>query len=287
MARPYSRVPTFPTPTAFGETRNGCRRNYPRTGWSQTRTPGSDSLRRQAADSPRSDARESRTAPVCSARWRGGSAEWTGCASFDELRPGGRVVFGSGRLLAAADEARRLGGRIALIASASAARAADELVAALGASCVLRLDDVAPHVPVVAAREASERVAQARADALVSIGGGAATGLAKAVAHVHGTAHRRGADDVLGQRDDAGVGPHGGRRQGDRARPARAAGLRGLRPRVDAAPPARGVRRQRDERAGAGPGRGRRAGPGARHRLARTRGDPRTRRRPSRDRRRC
>ena len=188
--------------------------------------------------------------------------------SFDELRPGGRVVFGSGRLLAAADEAGRLGGRIALIASASAARAADELVAALGASCVLRLDDVAPHVPVVAAREASERVAQARADVLVSIGGGAATGLAKSVAHVHGTPIVAVPTTYAGSEMTPVWGRTRGRRQGDRARPSGAAGLRCLRPRADAVRSRREVAaRQRDERAGAGPGRAGRAGPVARRRL--------------------
>jgi maleylacetate reductase len=97
-----------------------------------------------------------------------------------------RVRFGSGEAaVGLRDEIDRLGaGRVMLIASANAMRAADEI--AVGVPVAVRHDEVVMHVPVEVAERARAAADRGGVDALVSVGGGSATGLAKAVAMTSG-----------------------------------------------------------------------------------------------------
>lgn len=95
----------------------------------------------------------------------------------------GRVVFGLGARAHVSGEVAGLGvTRVFLIASGSAAVAADEIADALGDWCAARWAEVAEHVPVDLAERARVAARDARADVLVCVGGGSAIGLAKAVA---------------------------------------------------------------------------------------------------------
>ena len=93
-----------------------------------------------------------------------------------------RVLIGAGARDRVADEVSRLGAqRILLVATPSAAAAADRLAGALGARLGARFDRPARHTPVAVTAAAMAVVASARVDGVVAIGGGSAIGLAKAV----------------------------------------------------------------------------------------------------------
>lgn len=102
--------------------------------------------------------------------------------SFSHQTLGQRVHFGAGNLCAdASAEAQRLTGRrVMLIASSSAASAADRLAEVL--PVVHRYDGARQHVPAEDAETACRIAEQVDADLLVCVGGGSAIGLGKAVA---------------------------------------------------------------------------------------------------------
>lgn len=102
--------------------------------------------------------------------------------SFSHQTLGQRVHFGAGNLIAdVRGDVKRLGAlEILLIASGSAAAAADELHASL--PIAHRIERARQHVPVEDADEARAAAAAARADLILCIGGGSAIGLGKAVA---------------------------------------------------------------------------------------------------------
>lgn len=103
----------------------------------------------------------------------------------DAVVPGAhavRVVFGVGSLRQVADETRRLGRRVLVVAGPHEDEPAAEVAEALGESVVGRLRDVEQHVPVALAEAAVAHASRVGADVVLSIGGGSATGLAKAVA---------------------------------------------------------------------------------------------------------
>ncbi len=93
-----------------------------------------------------------------------------------------RVVFAAGGAAdAVASEVGRLGAaRVMVLASPSAAGAADRVTA--GLPVALRHAEVLAHVPLEVAARARAAAEDHRVDAIVSVGGGSATGLAKAVA---------------------------------------------------------------------------------------------------------
>jgi maleylacetate reductase len=94
-----------------------------------------------------------------------------------------RVVFRTGAADDVAAESSRLGGqRVLLIGGGHESDLADRVAEGLGGRLAGRISDVAQHVPVAAARAATETARGLGADQLLSIGGGSATGLAKAVA---------------------------------------------------------------------------------------------------------
>jgi len=103
--------------------------------------------------------------------------------AFTRETPAGRIVFGPDRIGHIEEEASRLTAkRILLIASGSAAAAADRASALLGARVAGRWAEVRSHVTAELAQRARAECAVLEADLLISVGGGAATGLAKAVA---------------------------------------------------------------------------------------------------------
>lgn len=95
--------------------------------------------------------------------------------------PAGRVLIGPGARHDIPDEAARLGDRSMLVATGSAAPAADELAAALGDRLVARFDGPVVHTPVEVTARAMDLVTARAPDAVVAIGGGSAIGLAKAI----------------------------------------------------------------------------------------------------------
>jgi alcohol dehydrogenase class IV len=93
-----------------------------------------------------------------------------------------RVLIGAGARDHIADEVARLGAqRVLLVATPSAAEAADRTAGALGRRLAARFDRPAPHTPVAVTAEAMAAVEAAGADCVVAIGGGSAIGLSKAV----------------------------------------------------------------------------------------------------------
>jgi alcohol dehydrogenase class IV len=70
---------------------------------------------------------------------------------------------------------------VLLVATRSAAAAADELVSALGGRLAARFDGPVPHTPVTVTADAMNVVRAVGADAVVALGGGSAVGLAKAI----------------------------------------------------------------------------------------------------------
>jgi len=94
-----------------------------------------------------------------------------------------RIVFGPDQLLAIGAEAERIGAqRVLLIASGSAAAAADRAAGLLGPRLAGWWTEVRSHVPVELAQRARAESARLSADSLVCVGGGAAVGVAKAIA---------------------------------------------------------------------------------------------------------
>lgn len=94
-----------------------------------------------------------------------------------------RVVFGTGRLDALAEEIERLGARRALVLSTPEQAASAEKVASLlGARAAGVFPRAVMHVPIETARAAREEAARLGADCAVAIGGGSTTGLGKAIA---------------------------------------------------------------------------------------------------------
>jgi alcohol dehydrogenase class IV len=102
--------------------------------------------------------------------------------TFVHDAPSPRVVFEVGGLGRVADETLRLGHRAVLVAGAHEQSAADQVAADLGAAVVVRIGEVAQHVPVEVAQAAVAEALTADADVVVALGGGSATGLAKAIA---------------------------------------------------------------------------------------------------------
>ncbi|WP_412515372.1 maleylacetate reductase [Actinomadura madurae] len=91
-----------------------------------------------------------------------------------------RVVIGPGAVERVGAEVARLGERrVLLVATRSAAGAADRVAAALGPRLAARFDRPAPHTPVAVTAEAMGLAGDA--DCVVAIGGGSAIGLAKAL----------------------------------------------------------------------------------------------------------
>lgn len=91
-----------------------------------------------------------------------------------------RVVIGPGAIGRVGEEVGRLGvRRVLLVATPSAAGAADRVAAALGERLAGRFDRPAPHTPVAVTTEAMGLTGGA--DCVVAIGGGSAIGLAKAL----------------------------------------------------------------------------------------------------------
>lgn len=96
--------------------------------------------------------------------------------------PAGRVVLGAGARHAIPGELERIGARrVFLVATRSAAAAAEELADALGPRLAGRFDRPAVHTPVAVTEAALEALTGASADALVALGGGSAVGLGKAL----------------------------------------------------------------------------------------------------------
>ncbi|MEQ1698648.1 MAG: maleylacetate reductase [Ilumatobacteraceae bacterium] len=97
-----------------------------------------------------------------------------------------RMVFGAGAIRQVGDECAALGvSRVMLVHDGAATLPADDIVAQLGSSMVLRWHEVAQHVPVTLAERARDAATAARIDAVVCVGGGSSTGLAKAIALSH------------------------------------------------------------------------------------------------------
>jgi alcohol dehydrogenase class IV len=93
-----------------------------------------------------------------------------------------RVLTGPGARHAVPDEVARLAAsRVLLVATRSAAAAADELAEGLGPRLAARFGRPVVHTPVAVTAEAMALVAATGVDAVVAIGGGSAVGLAKAV----------------------------------------------------------------------------------------------------------
>jgi maleylacetate reductase len=97
-----------------------------------------------------------------------------------------RVVFGVGALDRIGSETARLGRRALLIAGGHERAVADIVAEQLSGDLVGRVQDVAQHVPVQLAVEATRRADQLGADVLLALGGGSATGMAKAIARETG-----------------------------------------------------------------------------------------------------
>jgi alcohol dehydrogenase class IV len=93
-----------------------------------------------------------------------------------------RVLIGPGALQRVPAEVGRIDAqRVLLVATPSAAAAADTLAAALGGRLGARFDDPKVHTPVEVTERALAVVAEHRVDAVVALGGGSAVGLGKAL----------------------------------------------------------------------------------------------------------
>ena len=94
-----------------------------------------------------------------------------------------RVVFGSGSLTCANDEAARLGISRALVISTPGRKAdADRVRALLGGRAAATFSGARMHTPVEVTDEAMAMIARGAIDGTVAIGGGSTTGLGKAIA---------------------------------------------------------------------------------------------------------
>ncbi len=102
--------------------------------------------------------------------------------SFSHQTLGQRVHFGAGNLITdvGAEVQRLTAGRVMLIASSSAASAADQLAEVLPVAH--RYDGARQHVPAEDSESAARIAEQVDADLLVCVGGGSAIGLGKAIA---------------------------------------------------------------------------------------------------------
>jgi maleylacetate reductase len=94
---------------------------------------------------------------------------------------GARVVFGAGRLLEAAAEARKLGERCLAICDEIAVPVATRIETAFEGETVGRIEQVRQHVPVADAEAARRLARDSGADVLLTVGGGSAVGLGKAI----------------------------------------------------------------------------------------------------------
>ncbi|GAB3211187.1 maleylacetate reductase [Marinactinospora thermotolerans] len=93
-----------------------------------------------------------------------------------------RVLIGRGACGRVADEAARLGARrVLLVATPSAAAAADRVAEGLGERLASRFDRPVPHTPVAVTAKTVATAEAAAVDCVVAIGGGSAIGLGKAV----------------------------------------------------------------------------------------------------------
>lgn len=102
-------------------------------------------------------------------------------ATVHETLPA-RVLVGPGSRREIPYEVERLGvERALLVATGSAAVAADDLARALGPRLAARFDGPVVHTPVTVTADAVAVAEEAGADGVVALGGGSAVGLAKAV----------------------------------------------------------------------------------------------------------
>jgi alcohol dehydrogenase class IV len=90
------------------------------------------------------------------------------------------VVFGTGQVVEAAGEARRLGGRVLVVCDQIAMPVADRLASALDSDAVGMIAGVRQHVPVADA-EAARGARELDANCVLAVGGGSTLGLAKAI----------------------------------------------------------------------------------------------------------
>lgn len=105
----------------------------------------------------------------------------TGAATTIVSAPAARVLIGAGARHDIPAEAGRLGDRVLLVHTPSAAPAGRELAQALGGKLVGRFDRPAVHTPVAVTDAAMHLVDTTAPDVVVAIGGGSAVGLAKAI----------------------------------------------------------------------------------------------------------
>src|SRR6185312_4450797 len=110
--------------------------------------------------------------------------------SFTHDVPSQRVIFASGALARAAEEAERLAFCHALVVATpgSGARLGHKVVDLLGARAAGLHAQAGLHVPKAVAEAGLSAARAAKADGLVAVGGGAAIGLAKAIARDTGLA---------------------------------------------------------------------------------------------------
>lgn len=110
--------------------------------------------------------------------------------SFTHDVPPQRVVFASGALSRAAEEAERLNFSHALVVATpgSGARLGQKVVDLLGSRAAGMHAKAVLHVPKAVAAVGLEAARAHRADGVVAVGGGAAIGLAKAIARDSGLA---------------------------------------------------------------------------------------------------
>jgi maleylacetate reductase len=110
--------------------------------------------------------------------------------SFTHDVPSQRVIFASGALARAAEEAERLAFCHALVVATpgSGARLGHKVVDLLGARAADLHAQASLHVPKAVAEAGLGAARAAKADGLVAVGGGAAIGLAKAIARDTGLA---------------------------------------------------------------------------------------------------
>lgn len=93
-----------------------------------------------------------------------------------------RVIFGSGALSQANEEARALGSRALVLSTPEQEAQGQALAEQLGGLAVGLFAEAAMHTPVDVTERAMAAVKETQADVLVAIGGGSTIGLGKAIA---------------------------------------------------------------------------------------------------------
>ena len=97
-----------------------------------------------------------------------------------------RLHFGAGALNRVAEVVRETGARRAMLVTSAGRRASDDgqrLARLLGRSVVATFDEVRPHVPTTAVRDAVAQARDAGIECVVSFGGGSCADLGKAVCY--------------------------------------------------------------------------------------------------------